>query len=220
MTFQCFHCGQCCENVSTQINVNVGDVLRLSQFLKKPVEELIPEYISMNPFGSPDSESYELDLGLNIPCKFRKSYKCSVYEARPLNCRLFPMWIIASVPSEQLQEVIALENQCRNNPFDKQDQEKCKRYVSALTRIFDAESQLTDLILGPRQAVSPRDYPGLDELEEVMTGNERENEKIKIRWLMARIKQDESLAERIILAQCIFLGIEELKIIEEKTKPF
>lgn len=103
---KCNHCGFCCNDPCTQVNLTVGDIHRIASFLKVPIEKLFPEYMDINPFGDPDLIHYDLDLGLNNPCKFRVNNRCSIYPARPLNCRLFPYWILAEAPPEKLNDIL------------------------------------------------------------------------------------------------------------------
>jgi Fe-S-cluster containining protein len=202
--------------------VTIGDVSRLGEFLKKPVEELVPEYVQINPFKDPSSERYELDLGLNIPCKFRKNNRCAVYPARPLNCRFFPMWIIARVPLERLKDIIDVENQCRNNSFTETDKEKCGKYVKALSGVFGKEVKQTERMLSflPRRFISVREFEGYDKLEKSLKGNERQKEKKRIEWLEKRIPCYPKLAKKVKEGLRGSTALSELIRIEEQTKPF
>lgn len=141
---RCHHCGECCESNATQINVTAGDILRLSEFLKKPVEQLIPEYIGINPFGTPGSDEYDLELGINKPCKFRKDGKCSVYKARPLNCRLFPTWIIAEAPLEEINSIIDSGSKCNQNHWTIEDKAKARMYMETISKVFWEETKSTE----------------------------------------------------------------------------
>jgi len=138
---ECTHCGLCCKDACTQVNLTIGDIYRISDFLNKPIDELIPEFIDINPFGDPDLIHYDLDIGLNNPCKFRKDGKCSIYEARPLNCRIFPYWILARAPPEQLTEILS-EHGCRYDITLKKDYAK---YSQILGDIILQESKWLEL---------------------------------------------------------------------------
>ena len=92
MEFKCHHCGECCRNVSAQINLSISDLARICQFLKCEVKEIIPK-IGIIPFLS-ENDNFDYELGLNLPCQFRKDSRCTIYPARPLNCRMFPYFIL------------------------------------------------------------------------------------------------------------------------------
>ena len=96
MAFRCLHCGGCCENNATHINLTLGDISRFSEITCKSTEDLFREgSIGLMPFQTTeDPDIFEIELGLKIPCRFRKGKRCMIYGARPLNCRLFPFWII------------------------------------------------------------------------------------------------------------------------------
>ncbi|MFH1511245.1 MAG: YkgJ family cysteine cluster protein [Candidatus Woesearchaeota archaeon] len=140
----CFHCGECCESKATQINVTAGDILRLSEYLKMPFEELIPEYIDINPFGSLGSFEYDLELGINKPCNFRKNNRCSVYKARPLNCRLFPTWIIAEAPLEEINSIIDSGSECHANHWTIEDKAMARLYMEKISKVFWEETKTTE----------------------------------------------------------------------------
>jgi len=216
MTFKCFHCGQCCENVTTQIAVTISDVQRLSLFLGKSVEELIPGYISLNPFGQPDSDKYELELGLNIPCRFRKNGRCIVYSARPINCRLFPTWIVARAPLNEINKVIDKENKCSRNKYSALDQKNAKNYMKTVGTIFDFENKITEKTI-PKRTVKISDFPGHEMIEALCShiANEREREKIRIPFIKQHIKVEDSTIK------AIKRGLENTSFQKlPKTKPF
>jgi len=96
MGFKCLNCGKCCDDPLVQINLSFKDVQRMSKALKLKVEQLFSKrIIGFNPFIDPETGKYDIELGLNKPCKLRKKGKCSIYKSRPLNCRIFPYWLIA-----------------------------------------------------------------------------------------------------------------------------
>ncbi len=144
--FRCLHCAICCENIKTQINLTLGDIKRISEFTGKTVEGLFKENIGIKPFGSIEEENrYDYELGLDIPCTFRKDGKCSIYEARPLNCRLFPFWIIASAPKEELKNIITPEHKCMLS-FEPDDSQiaSYRHFVDKLSDILFLESEITE----------------------------------------------------------------------------
>lgn len=152
--FICNHCGGCCEEVLTQIKLTFGDVHRLSKYLKKNSLELYKEkIIGIYPFANEDGK-FDLEIGLNIPCKFRKQTKendsnkiCSIYEARPINCRIFPYWVLASENKELINDM-KNNHLCgkavRESNITSNDIESYRKYTKYLSDILDKENEITE----------------------------------------------------------------------------
>lgn len=182
--FKCLHSGKCCEKVFTQISLTVGDLIRISKFLKVPVSELFKEHVGMNPFKDPSKGNfYEYEIGLNIPCRFRKNKQCTIYEARPLNCRLFPYWILAEVPEERIKEIVDESYECVHRiKINEKTKEKYKKYKDAVVDLLFKEGALTDKImkrLNFKHSIKPTKKfpePDLNDLESI---KKLEVEKIK-----------------------------------------
>jgi uncharacterized protein len=77
----CTQCGNCCR--SLMINVETGDAERLAAHLQMNVEDFERKYVERSSSGS-------LSVMNTIPCHFLADNKCTVYEARPNECREFP----------------------------------------------------------------------------------------------------------------------------------
>src|SRR3989338_929103 len=152
MRFQCTNAGECCTNPSTQIAVTLGDIMRIKQFTKLPIEKIIPHYVAVNPFGDPEKpQTFDLELGLNIPCRFREGNRCTIYKARPLNCRLFPYWILAHAPQEKIKEIGEPGCKCLSHfEMDEADRPVYKSYADALGKIMEQESAKTDSFMQVR----------------------------------------------------------------------
>lgn len=80
-TINCTYCGNCCK--SLMINVETEDKIRLANHLKISEKEFDEKYIEK-------SNSGHLSIMSKIPCHFLDENKCTVYEARPTECRNFP----------------------------------------------------------------------------------------------------------------------------------
>lgn len=85
--FTCDQCGKCCKKVTVMINPY--DIARMSDFLKISAVEFVKEYCNMN--IGPTSKLPVLTLKTNPICKFNKGGLCTVYDARPVICRSFPV---------------------------------------------------------------------------------------------------------------------------------
>ena len=138
---RCQHCGQCCgEDRRININLSVGDIFRICNHLKISVDVFFEKYAGVKEFKDPKQGDYP-DLGLDIPCKFRKDNRCSVYEARPVNCRIFPYWVLALVPEENLKEVLK-NNKCK---YDLGKKEVYRKYQAAIAKILLEEAKWFEL---------------------------------------------------------------------------
>lgn len=80
-TIDCTLCGNCCK--SLMINVEPNDITQLSSYLKMKEEVVKEKYLET-------SGTSTLAIMNKIPCHFLNENKCTVYEARPSECRVFP----------------------------------------------------------------------------------------------------------------------------------
>jgi|TARA_Y100000310_G_scaffold291681_1_gene319798 Fe-S-cluster containining protein len=144
--FECFHCGECCVNPATQIGVTVGDLVRMSSESGMSVVELFEKHVGIVPFQSGEEGVYEMDLGLRIPCHFRKGIRCEGYKGRPLNCRLFPLWILVE-HKDSADEILTELNKCRGQRLEGEAFDKTKKYVDMIKSVLMNESKLSDEIV-------------------------------------------------------------------------
>lgn len=99
MKFECQEScgGKCCtarwDNKSDFIFLTKSDIAKLSNFLGKPVTEFAARgEFTATRFAS-DRVTYQWFLkNPEDNCRFLKNGKCSVYEARPTQCKTFPFW--------------------------------------------------------------------------------------------------------------------------------
>lgn len=174
---KCNHCGLCCSDPCTQINLTIGDIKRISDFLKIPVEDLFKEHMSVKPFADPDFIHYDMDLGLELPCRFRIDERCSVYPVRPLNCRLFPYWVLAEAPPDRLKDIFS-EHACSYDMLRKKDYQRYKEIVG---NILLDESKF--LRIDKRINISR-----MDGFENIQEENFRKKEQKKIDFIKDKVK--------------------------------
>lgn len=98
MRFKCQEScgGKCCtanwNGKASFVFLTYTDIRRLMRFLKKPPSEFV-EYGEFTSTRFTDKTTHQYFLKNNVPsCQFLKDGKCSVYEARPTQCRTFPFW--------------------------------------------------------------------------------------------------------------------------------
>ena len=98
VNFCCRLCGACCRNLKDQVMLESLDAYRLARHLRDLGEV---EYIEdvYNQYAHPDllDGLYPIFLlntiGQEESCIFLKDGRCSVYEARPKTCRLYPFTV-------------------------------------------------------------------------------------------------------------------------------
>ena len=137
MEFKCHHCGECCRNVSAQINLSIADLARICQFLKCGLKEIMPK-VGIIPFLS-DNDNFDYELGLNLPCQFRKNSRCTIYPARPLNCRMFPYFILNT-------EIINPDFFClkEERNYSEEEKDQYKRYTKLIGDLILKEAEITE----------------------------------------------------------------------------
>jgi len=90
---RCSTCeGNCCIGESGYIWINKDEIVKLAKHLDMSVEELKKEYLFKVDYKYSIRE--KLISKENYACVFFDLTKkqCSVYEARPTQCRTFPFW--------------------------------------------------------------------------------------------------------------------------------
>lgn len=87
LTFKCTGCGACCTGSPGYVWLKEDDITRLTKFLEVDRETLLSKYCRKigNRYSLiEDSKTYD--------CVFLKENKCSLYNARPKQCRVYPFW--------------------------------------------------------------------------------------------------------------------------------
>ncbi len=144
--FVCLHCGECCTDPLVQINLSFGDILRLGE----PVERLFSEgTIDFLPFFDPEELRYDIELGLTKPCSFWKHDLCSIYRKRPLNCRMFPYYLISAFPANELKQIFGKEFKCVHElNLNESVRKRYAKYSRSLGKFVMAEAKISDQLLG------------------------------------------------------------------------
>ena len=96
LQFSCIRCSSCCRQESGFVFLSENDLLRLQNALSLVRSQFIGIYCRWVASGS--IKLLSLKEKSNYDCIFWKD-ACSVYEARPLQCRSFPFWesVVSSV---------------------------------------------------------------------------------------------------------------------------
>jgi Fe-S-cluster containining protein len=88
LRFECTACGDCCSGPPGFVWVEQKEIAALAEHLGMAVDEFEGRYVRQ---VGPDKSLIEYPDG---DCIFldRQSRKCSVYAARPTQCRTWPFW--------------------------------------------------------------------------------------------------------------------------------
>jgi Fe-S-cluster containining protein len=90
LRFSCTRCSVCCRHESGFVFLSHSDLDALSAELKMPGDDFIAAYCR---WAGPPGGFFQLSLRekSNYDCIFWKD-GCTVYKARPRQCRSFPFW--------------------------------------------------------------------------------------------------------------------------------
>jgi len=92
LRFSCSRCSSCCRHESGYVYLSENDLSRLADELKMEYTAFIATWCRWVSFER-DSERLALKEKSNFDCIFWKDPAgCTVYRARPLQCRAFPFW--------------------------------------------------------------------------------------------------------------------------------
>jgi len=214
--FKCVNCGKCCSAFYAQINITVGDLIRISNFLEKPINYILKNFVGINPFGDPENPTnFSYELGINMPCMLRKNERCAIYKARPLNCRLFPYWILVQTFVFNKKEMVDKSYKCMNNlKLNADNIKRYSDYSKIVGNILIQEASFTDNILYKLNIEHSIDLSKNKDYQKLIA-------KYKNKKTGSALKQLET--EKIRLAKKIFgkLKDSDVKVIEDEAKkPF
>ena len=105
--FSCTRCSACCRYESGFVFLSENDASRLGAVLNMGYKEFTGTYCRWIPSEN-GTERLSLKEKSNYDCIFWGAEKgCSVYEARPLQCRAFPFWASVLNSEESWQATAA-----------------------------------------------------------------------------------------------------------------
>lgn len=88
LKFKCTGCGQCCTGSPGYVFLSFRDTERLAAHFSMSTADFSKTYTY-----KVDDRTSLIDRSHSEDCIFLKDNKCSVYEARPVQCRTFPWWL-------------------------------------------------------------------------------------------------------------------------------
>jgi Fe-S-cluster containining protein len=90
LRFGCMRCSRCCRHTPGYVFLSEPDIEKLCGFLGIDRDEFNRSYCREVPLGI--VKRLSLTEKSNLDCVFWENDGCSVYAARPLQCRSFPFW--------------------------------------------------------------------------------------------------------------------------------
>ena len=91
LQFSCTQCGHCCRHDPGYVFLSEADVEQAINFLSISEDEFIEKYCTIVDIGF--FKKVSLQEKSNYDCIFwQDGVGCSIYEARPLQCRSYPFW--------------------------------------------------------------------------------------------------------------------------------
>ena len=87
--FQCQGSGNCCVSRDSYgyVYLSKKDIKRLANFFKIKIKNFFDIYCSVE-----DNNTYLKEVNKNGNCVFLRNKRCTVYKARPSQCRTWPFW--------------------------------------------------------------------------------------------------------------------------------
>lgn len=90
LNFECVQCSACCRFDPGYVFLSASDMDRLVLYFRMEKKEIVEKYCRIVDMG--DSRRLSFHEKRNFDCIFWKDGGCSIYEARPLQCRSYPFW--------------------------------------------------------------------------------------------------------------------------------
>ena len=105
--FQCTRCSKCCRHDPGYVFLSKNDLINLSSLLKISQKEFLKKFCKTVNLGV--ARRISLKEKRNNDCIFWDNGGCTIYEQRPLQCKVYPFW--SSVLSSP-EDWEALGNNC------------------------------------------------------------------------------------------------------------
>jgi uncharacterized protein len=99
LRFKCTGCGKCCTGASGSVYVSQHDLEQLAGFLKQPIGAFVKAYTR-----NANGRRALIDRRHSSDCIFLDGKLCTVYDARPTQCRTYPWWFSNLQDAETWEE--------------------------------------------------------------------------------------------------------------------
>lgn len=112
--FRCKRCAECCTHVKAIVALEVKDAYYLAKYLNISVSEFYDEYADMYFLEDTGFPMFTLkSVGSDNKCIFLKGKRCSVQEAKPKTCRMYPFFAFPECDGEY---IYTLSTERRHHP--------------------------------------------------------------------------------------------------------
>ena len=101
LNFECTGCGNCCKLAGGFVYVTDTEIRNLAELLSLSLSDFTDRYLETH-------DGRDVLRSNAEACVFLKDNACSVYGARPMQCRTFPFWAV-NLKSLYRWKIIALE---------------------------------------------------------------------------------------------------------------
>lgn len=116
IAFQCRQCGNCCRHIEGCVMVESLDAYHIAKFLREQdqsiqtPDDILTRYCSIEPITERGYPIYVLQAtGSDSACVFLKEGRCSIYEARPRTCRIYPLSVGPGQRGKDFEYVACLD---------------------------------------------------------------------------------------------------------------
>ncbi len=99
LRFKCTGCGKCCTGASGSVYLSKVDLDRLANFFHLPIGTFARRYTRVI-----KGRRALIDGPASHDCVFLTDRTCTVYEARPTQCRAYPWWLSNIHDSQSWEE--------------------------------------------------------------------------------------------------------------------
>lgn len=103
LRFKCTECGKCCTGAPGYVWLTEEDIKTLAEHLQISVDVFLKTYTRLV-----DQKRSLTECPTTFDCVFLKGKRCTVYEARPSQCKKFPWWI-SNLKSRSAWEAAAID---------------------------------------------------------------------------------------------------------------
>lgn len=92
--FRCMRCAACCRHVENSVVIEVKDAFYLAKHLGISVVDFYTTYTNMLTLENTGFPIFFLKtMGKDKSCIFLNGKRCSVQDAKPRTCKMYPFWV-------------------------------------------------------------------------------------------------------------------------------
>jgi len=103
LQFECARCGHCCRHEPGYVFLSENDINQATDYLSVDREDFLKKYCRIVDIGFFRRVSF-IEKPNNDCIFWQDGMGCSIYEARPLQCRSYPFWPSIMESGESWQE--------------------------------------------------------------------------------------------------------------------